>query len=325
MTKTPSIITIGNFDGVHLGHRHLIDTMMNFSQSKNNREEFFQAHTHIKENYTLDIALNPQPIIITFTPHPAAVLGNKFYIPLMTYAKRSEYLHEISQANIQEIPFTKEFAKKTSREFCEFLVKEYNLAILFIGYDLKIGSDRANKDILIQHGKELGFAVYAHEPVLNNSQQIISSTKIREALLEGQIQKANSMLGYAYTLSGIVEHGFKRGGKLLGFPTANLSEDTLIVPQKGVYATKVKILDNKFPLQYNAVTNIGYNPTFNGNTRTIETFIIDFDADIYDYQIEVSFYDFIRTEEKCSSLEELKAKLQSDVECAKSFFRGNYE
>lgn len=325
MIKKPSIITIGNFDGVHLGHRHIIDNMINFSKSVQYRESFFHTHPTILNNYPLEISSPINPIIITFNPHPASVLGNRFYIPLMTYKKRYEYLQQVSQATIQELPFTLEFAKKTSREFCEFLVKEYNLAILFIGYDLKIGSDRANIDILTAHGKELGFAVYAHQPVLTNQQKIISSTKIREALLEGNIQEANTMLGYAYTLSGYVEHGFQRGGKLLGFPTANLSEDTLIVPKKGVYATKVKILDEKFPQIYNAVTNIGYNPTFNGNVRTIETFIIDFDADIYDYQIEVSFYHFIRTEEKCSSLEELIAKLHSDVECAKTFFRGNYE
>lgn len=321
----PSIITIGNFDGVHLGHRHLIDNMINFSKSTQYREKFFQENPTILKHYLLKLTDNIEPIIITFNPHPASILGNKFYIPLMTYKKRYEYLQKFSQATVEEFSFTLDFAKQTSREFCEFLVKKYNLRILFIGYDLKIGSDRANIDVLTEHGKELGFAVYAHQPVLTKTQQIISSTKIREALLEGNIKKANEMLGYAYTLSGFVEHGFQRGGKLLGFPTANLSEDTLIVPKKGVYATKVKILDEKYPDNYYAVTNIGYNPTFNGNVRTIETFIIDFDADIYDYQIEVSFYHFIRTEEKCSSLDELIAKLHSDVECAKAFFRGTYE
>lgn len=324
MVQSPcSIVTIGNFDGVHLGHRHIIDNLIKFANSSSYRKEFFAANQEIFPQYRLDPETNPAPCLITFKPHPAAVLGNKFYIPLMTYEKRLNVLQSFDLHTVDEMPFTKEFSNKSSEEFCQYLVKKYNMAMLFIGHDLKIGHDRAGRDKLTELGKKYGFAVYAHKPVLENgSDEIISSTKIREALLAGDISKANRMLGYAYSLSGTVRHGFKRGGKLLGFPTANLLEDTLIVPKNGVYATKAKIFDFRFPSEFHAMTNIGFNPTFNGEARSIETFIINFDADIYDCEIEISFYEFLREEQKFSQLNELIEQLNADVRSAQKALTG---
>lgn len=324
MLQNPcSIVTIGNFDGVHLGHRHIIEHLIKFSSSCAYREQFFQEHPDLLKQYRLDLNTNPASCLITFKPHPASVLGNKFFIPLMTYEKRLATLKSFNLHTVEEIPFNKEFANKSSEEFCECLSKKFKTAMLFIGHDLKVGHDRAGKEKLIELGKKFGFAVYAHEAVkLKNSTEIISSTKIREALLSADIPKANDMLGYAYSLSGTVRHGFDRGGKLLGFPTANLLEDTLVVPKNGVYATKAKILDPRFPREFHAMTNIGYNPTFNGAVRSIETFIIDFNADIYDCEIEISFYRFLREEQKFNSLPELIGQLTADVHHAQEALTG---
>lgn len=324
MSQSPcSIITIGNFDGVHVGHRHIISHLIKFSSSPAYRRQFFREHPELLKQYRLDLDSNPASCLITFRPHPAAVLGNKFFIPLMTYEKRLATLKSFGLHTVEEMPFTKDFANKSSGEFCEYLAKKYKAAMLFIGHDLKIGHDRAGKEKLMELGKKFGFAVYAHNAVTQeNSSEIISSTKIREALLSADIPKANAMLGYAYSLSGTVRHGFKRGGKLLGFPTANLLEDTLVVPKNGVYATKARIFDPRFPQEFHAMTNIGYNPTFNGEARSIETYIFDFDADIYDCEIEISFYRFLREEQKFSALPELIRQLTADVRHAQEVLTG---
>lgn len=326
--KPCSIITIGNFDGVHSGHTHIINHLIKFSSSCAYRKEFFAQNKELAPQYHLDLQTNPASCLLTFTPHPASVLGNKFYIPLMTHEKRFQTLKNFPLHTVEILNFTKEFSRKSSEEFCEFLAKEYNAAMLFIGHDFKIGHDRAGKEKLAEHGKKFGFAVYAHEPVRLENEEIISSTQIREALLSGNIHKANAMLGYAYTLSGTVQHGFKRGGKLLGFPTANLLEETLIVPKNGVYATMVKIFDSRFtknkqPEIFCGMTNIGFNPTFNNNARSIETFIFDFDADIYDTEIEISFHHLLREEKKFNSLAELTAQLTKDKQNAQKLLTGN--
>lgn len=327
MSPSPcSIVTIGNFDGVHSGHRYIIEHLKKFASSRTYREKFFSDNPELLKQYRLSADANPASCLITFKPHPAEILGNKFFIPLMTYEKRLETLKNFNLHTVEEIPFTKDFANKSAEEFCAGLVKKYKAAMLFIGHDLKVGHDRAGKEKLMEIGKKMGFAVYAHKALTqkntDGSEVIVSSTKIREALLSADIPKANSMLGYAYSLSGRVRHGFKRGGKLLGFPTANLLEDTLVVPKNGVYATKTRIFDPRFPHEFHSMTNIGCNPTFNGKARSIETFIIDFDADIYGCDIEISFYKFLREEQKFNSLQELTAQLNSDVQHAQKVLTG---
>lgn len=325
MPNPCSIITIGNFDGVHLGHRYIIEHLKKFASSFAYRKQFFEENPELLKNYRLSLDANPASCLITFKPHPAEVLGNKFFIPLMTYEKRLETLKNFNLHCVEEIPFTKDFANKSAEEFCAYLVKKYKLAMLFIGHDLKLGHDRAGKEKLQELGKKMGFAVYSHDALTqenNSANEIVSSTKIREALLSADIPKANAMLGHAYSLSGKVRHGFNRGGKLLGFPTANLLEDTLVVPKNGVYATKARIFDPRFPQEFHAMTNIGYNPTFNGKARSIETFIIDFDADIYDCDIEISFYQFLREEKKFNSLQELTDQLTADVHHAQKVLTG---
>lgn len=327
MSPSPcSIVTIGNFDGVHLGHRYIIEHLKKFASSHAYREKFFGENPDLLKQYRLAPEINPASCLTTFKPHPAEILGNKFFIPLMTYEKRLETLKSFNLHTVEEIPFTKDFANKSADAFCADLVKKYNMAMLFIGHDLKVGHDRAGREKLMEIGKKMGFAVYAHDALkqenTDGSSAVISSTKIREALLSSDIPRANSMLGYAYSLSGKVRHGFSRGGKLLGFPTANLLEDTLVVPKNGVYATKAKIFDPRFPQEFHAMTNIGCNPTFDGKVRSIETFIIDFDADIYDCDIEISFYKFLREEQKFSSLQELTAQLKNDVQNAQKVLTG---
>ena len=142
--KPCSIITIGNFDGVHVGHTHIINHLAKFASSYAYRKEFFAENKELAPQYHLDLQINPASCLLTFTPHPASVLGNKFYIPLMTHEKRLQTLKSFPLHNVETLPFTKEFSRKSSAEFCEFLVKEYNVAMLFIGHDFKIGQAKKN-------------------------------------------------------------------------------------------------------------------------------------------------------------------------------------
>ena len=252
----PSVITIGTFDGVHLGHKAILTQLVNAAKKDN------QAS-----------------ILLTFFPHPRMVLQKKSSLRLInTIKERSEIIEQTGVSNLIIHPFTKEFSRLTALEFVrDILVNQLHIKKIIIGYDHQFGRNRtATIKDLIEFGK-----IYDFEVVEITAQQLqnvaISSTKIRKALEEGDVQTANQYLGYPFILSGKIVKG--RGiGKTLAFPTANLKikEDYKLIPKNGVYLV-TSIISEK---EVFGLTNIGTNPTFGGIHKTIETYFLDYKNDL---------------------------------------------
>lgn len=291
-----AVITIGTFDGVHMGHQKII------AQLKAEADK-----------------INGETVIITFHPHPrkivSSVPGDIKYLHTL-----SEKILSLDQSGIDHlvvIPFDHNFANQSAASYInDFLYKYFNPKTIIIGYDHRFGKGRiGNFSLLEEKGLELGFKVKEiSEELLNEI--VISSTKIRESLLTNQIKQANDFLGYAYFFDGKVIEGNKLG-RTIGFPTANLhisSEDKLI-PGNGVYAVKIqwKNLKNaQETLVLNGMMNIGIRPTIDGKKRVIEVHIFNFDQDIYGEELTISIHHFLRGEKKFNSLDELKNQLQLD-------------
>ena len=286
-----TVITVGTFDGLHLGHKKIIDRMKQLA----------------KEN-------NGETILVTFDPHPRLVVNsNSYEIKFINTQKRKfDLLSRLGIDNLIIIPFTKEFAKTSSEDFIrEYLVKELKVKKLIVGYDHHFGRNReGNYHKLHQLGKKYEFDV---EEI--SAQYIddipVSSTKIRNALMDGDVKLANRMLGYEYSISGIVVEGNKIGRKI-GFPTANIEiEDKYkLIAAGGVYACKVEVNGKLF----NGMGNIGTRPTIGKHDFTTEVHILDFDMDIYGDEITIFFVERIRDEKKFESLEELTKQLVKDRE-----------
>jgi riboflavin kinase/FMN adenylyltransferase len=283
-----TIVTIGTFDGVHLGHAAILKKL-----TQNTQNETFES------------------TVLTFFPHPRMVLQGKSDLKLLnTIDEKIELLEKIGIDNLIIHPFDEKFAELNAEAFVTtILVDQFRVQKIIIGYDHRFGKNRtANIDDLITFGTQYGFEV---EQI--SAQEIdeisISSTKIRTALEEGEIQLANEYLGYHYFLSGTVVKG-KQLGRTIGFPTANieLEEDYKLVPQNGVYVVRVKI-DGK---TIYGMMNIGFNPTVQGKQKTIEVHLFDFDTDIYNRKIQVSILQHIRSEKKFESVELLKEQLKKD-------------
>ena len=352
--KSPCVITIGNFDGVHKGHTALINTAISFAHDTKYRKQFLDSHAELAACYVA-ISLNsqassqmPAPInsqvnlpkesptisqamearVLTFSPHPAHVLSSQDFIPLMSDTTRLFSLETLGADYVNVLPFHQAFAQQNAEDFCVTMVRDYNMKMLFIGHDFKMGCDRAGIKILEELGSRYGFCVHALAPITISSSSpnlttsatplIISSTHIRKALQNGEIELANQMLGKHFSISGIVEHGAKRGGDLLGFPTANLKTEPTVIPRNGIYASLCKILIPKYDGQvFLGVTNIGHNPTFGDFGRSIETYILDFKDNLYDLPMEVSFVKFIRNEVKFNSVDELIKQITADTNAAR--------
>ncbi len=341
MNIAPSAITIGNFDGVHLGHQALINTMISFVRNLDYRANFLHKNQDFAYNYKQVVDKNFEENlvsrIITFSPHPATVLCSKILYPLTTDERRFASLKSFNPNHVNVVFFNTEISKMSCEEFCLYLVKEYNLKILFIGHDFKMGYDRCGFATINEIGLKHGFCVYQIPAVnlidYNNTAlgnyikndhniPIICSSNIRLALANGEIEMANSMLGSNFTISGIVEHGAKRGGDLLGFPTANLKEDIVLIPKNGVYITKTRVLSDAYQDKiFNSVTNIGHNPTFGNNKRSIETFIMDFSDNLYGTTVQVEFLQFLRNEKKFNSGQELAEQIKLDLARSIEFFK----
>ena len=283
-----TIVTLGTFDGVHLGHAAILKKL-----TQNTHNETFES------------------TVLTFFPHPRMVLQGKSDLKLLnTINEKIELLEKIGIDNLIIHPFDEKFAESNAEEFgSTILVDQLRVQKIIIGYDHRFGKNRtANIDDLISFGTQYGFEV---EQI--SAQEIdeisISSTKIRTALEEGDIQLANEYLGYSYFLSGTVVKG-KQLGRTIGFPTANISleEDYKLVPQNGVYVVRVEI-DGK---TIYGMMNIGFNPTVQGKKKTIEVHLFDFDSDIYNCKIQVSILQRIRSEKKFESVEVLKDQLKKD-------------
>ena len=281
-------VTIGNFDGVHLGHQRLFEVV-----------EQRAYHTH------------GTSIAITFDPHPLQIL-KPGGIKLISTIEQKIELIELSGIDVLVvIPFNMGFAATTAESFVDdILISRIGLKDLFVGYDYAFGKGRAgNIDFLKQQGGDKGFSVTVIEAYYQDD-VIVSSTKIRQLVAEGRMVDTCNLLGRYYQIRGRVQRGKQRGGPEIGYPTANLhiSEEDL-VPKRGVYVCQV-ICDD---VCYGGVINIGYNPTFGEDTLVAETHIFDFNRNIYGKPIKVNLIKFLRGEEKFDSVKELSEQISKDV------------
>ena len=283
-----SVVTIGTFDGVHIGHKKILERII------------FNA----KE-------LNCESVVLTFFPHPRMVLQDNSVVQLLnTVDEKTILLEKTGIDNLIIHPFNQEFSRLTAEEFVkEILVNQLNIRKIIIGYDHRFGRNRtANINDLIVFGKEYGFEVeqISAQEINDNA---VSSTKIRNAILEGNITLANNYLGYNYFFSGIVVKG-KQLGRTIGFPTANIkiNEDYKLIPKNGVYIVKSNY-DKKTIF---GLMNIGTRPTVDGTNQTIEVFFLDFDKTIYDETLTIEIIEFIREEQKFDSLNDLKNQINED-------------
>ena len=298
-----AVVTTGFFDGVHLGHRHVIQTVVSSAREK-----------------------GEEAVVVTFWPHPRTVLqqdARDFRI-LNTLEEKKALLLGLGIDRVEVLPFTHDFASLTATRYLDLLRERFGATQIVMGYDNKIGSDKKSASELIGKSspsatQEFIFtdgAVKTKFPLrpsfVTHPADLpvaISSTRIRESLAGGFVEKANEMLGYEYTLTGAVVAG-NRMGRTIGFPTANMQlyEPLKLVPGNGVYAVEAEVLGAK----YKGMCNIGVRPTVGGVGRTIETNILDFDQDIYGLPLTLRFLRRIRDERKFDSLEALRAQLLID-------------
>ena len=284
----PTAITIGTFDGVHIGHRKILEHLINNATS-----------------------LNLKSTVLTFFPHPRMVLQKDADIKMLnTIEEKTKILEGLGLDQLIIHPFTQEFSRLSATEFVrDNLVNQLHTKKIIIGYDHRFGRNRnANITDLRAFGSTFNFEV---EEI--SAQEInevsVSSTKIRKALQEGDITTANAYLGYNYMLTGTIQKG-KGLGRQIGFPTANLhiAESYKLIPKNGVYVVKSKLSGKTVY----GMMNIGYNPTVAGKEKTIEINFFDFDQDLYGQELQIDILHRIRDEHKFDSVEALKKQLEKD-------------
>ncbi len=287
------VVTVGSFDGLHIGHFEILNEVKKCAGQ-----------------------INGSSFVITFDPHPRSIVSKNFDLKILTsLAEKKEILEAGGIDNLAVINFTEEFSKLTSEEFIEkYVVEKIGAAKMVIGYDHKFGKDRlGNVNKLREIGNAYGFEVIDVAPVTVET-EIVSSTAIRNALAEGNIDKANFFLGRNYSLSGTVVIGAQRG-RLLGFPTANikLDEPGKSIPMKGVYFVSCRVEnENHF-----GIMNIGYRPTFeHKHELVLEVHILNFSRDIYGKEFKVSFLKRLREEKKFESKDALVHQIETDKKIA---------
>ena len=286
-----AVATIGNFDGVHRGHREIFRRIVS------------EAHRR-----------NCSSMVVTFTPHPMKVIDpEKAPRLLNTYAEKERLIAASCVDTLVEIPFDLQVAAMSPADFVQkILVEKLRISHLVVGYDYSFGRGRSgDSKLLTAIGKREGFTVETVEPVLRDA-EISSSTLIRKLLSAGDVSAVVAPLGRNFTLEGRVIQGVGRG-KGLGFPTANLSTEKEILPRPGVYAVKVRYRDD----MYNGVMNIGFNPTFGTERISLEVHLLDFSADLYGEMIRVYFVERLRDEQVFESVDHLVKAIDNDVCCAR--------
>jgi riboflavin kinase / FMN adenylyltransferase len=294
-----TILTLGTFDGVHLGHRKILEKLKHYASSDSSEEQY-------------------ESLVLTFYPHPRTVLQGEFELKaLNSITEKIDLLASIGIQNLVIHPFDTIFSQLTAEEFVKsVLVDQFHIQKIIIGHDHRFGKNRtADIDDLIKFGKQYHFEV--EQISVQEIQDVsISSTKIRTALTEGNITLANEYLGYEYFLTGIVTKG-KQLGRTIGIPTANLQieENDKLIPSNGVYVVKSIVNDQEIF----GMMNIGFNPTVAGNKLSIEVHYFDFDGDLYDQEIRVSILKHLRSEQKFASVAILKAQLEKDKKSSFSF------
>ncbi len=289
----PIGLTIGNFDGVHVGHRQLLNKIKTECSKKN-----------------LSFA------VVTFVPHPQKILQpEKERFLLCSYEKRRELLASLGVNYLVELKFTRDFSTLLPGDFMKTHLFNYEgLKEFYLGYDFAFGANKqGGHDLATEICKPKGIHVEI-QPKFEISGELVSSTSIREMLLKGQVDEASKFLSRNFHLEGVVIKGEGRGKKI-GFPTANIQvSPDLIVPENGVYVTRTRYKD----MTYNSVTNIGFNPTFKeGDQVHIETNIFDFDLDIYGEKLDIEFIQKLRNERKFPTVNDLINQIKADVERAK--------
>jgi riboflavin kinase/FMN adenylyltransferase len=288
------VLTIGNYDGVHVGHRTIIEI------TKGKASE-----------------IDGTPMLMTFYPHPLHVLRPDKELPSITPLEEKKRL--IEEAGIEVlliVPFTQEFSRVTPEAYVkDILIGKLGIKGLVVGYDFKFGKGgRGDIEGMKKYAQAYGFFVEVVNAVTIGGEKV-GSNKIRKLLQSGDIDKAKLLLGRSYMVRGKVVPGEGRG-RAFGFPTINLRTDFDLVPPNGVYITEVVIGEQRL----RSATNIGYNPTFGGQERTIETFIFDYDGDLYGKDVRLYFHVKLREEIRFETVSELRLQIARDVSAARDYF-----
>lgn len=296
-----AVITIGNFDGVHIGHQALFHEVIERAD-----------------------AMGGTSIAMTFDPHPVRFLNKKGSPSLITLCEQKvELINSSGIDAIIVVPFDIAFATLTARMFVEeVLLKRIGMKTIVVGQDYTFGKGReGNLDMLKEMAAELDFEVVVTDWIqsANAARGRISSTRIRELVMAGDLRKAEKMLGRHYQIRGTVATGRDRGGKLLGFPTANINLQDELCPKTGVYAVSVECGGEV----YKGVANIGYSPTFDDHEFTVEVHILDFSKDIYGEKIRVNFFERIRDEIKFSDISKLSDQITADIKTAREILQSD--
>lgn len=283
--ESPFVLTIGNFDGVHLGHQKLLKGMKSRPDEKS--------------------------IVITFDPHPVEFFdNNKTFRKLFPVNYQNEQMEKLGIDYLLRLKFDAGIAEMSYEEFLNYLETKLKIRKIVIGHDLKIGKNRKGDRLSIQSWcQKSGVNFQVIEPLVVQN-QIVSSTFIKTLIEQNRFEEVTRFLGRLYSIGGLVIHGDKRG-RLIGFPTANMTcQRNLYLPHFGVYQTQTTWQDNKF----DSITNVGKTPTFKSDESVkVETHIFDFNEDIYDQKITVEFLRFIRSEQKFSGIDEIKKQIELDI------------
>ena len=287
-------VTIGNFDGMHRGHMSLMA----------------EAVAYAKANGLLSV-------VFSFTPHPRDVVRPSDVLHIFSSAEKRRFVQNLGVDVFIEYPFDQAFAQQSPEFFLhEILRNQLNPQAIFVGENYRFGSRGAGDTALMRHYCQ-GQGIHVHvQPLLSEDGAVLCSSKVREAILAGDMATAKHILGRPFSIEAHVVPGDQRGRKM-GFPTANIipNDPKKILPKLGVYVTDT-LIDG---LTTHSITNVGYNPTFNGQHIVIETFILNFSRDIYDQHIEVQFLEHIRNEQKFDNMEQLIAQITQDVAQAKAY------
>ncbi|HPU29661.1 MAG TPA: bifunctional riboflavin kinase/FAD synthetase [Syntrophorhabdaceae bacterium] len=296
MDKFPNpVLTIGNYDGIHIGHRQII-----------------------KKVFDLAKKINGTSMLMTFEPHPLSILKPEKLIGRITpFHVKKRIIEENGIEVMIVVNFNDELRQMTPEDFFnKILLDKIGIQALIVGYDFKFGKGGAGNIHTLKTLCESAGIYFESVDAITFEGDKVGSNRIRKLLIEGNVYRASRLLGNWYSIEGRVIKGEGRGNKL-GFPTINIETGYEIIPKEGVYITEVE-LDGKI---YPSVTNIGFNPTFEGKRLSIETHIIDFTGDIYGKDVILYFHERIRTEIKFNDVEELKRQIQTDVNSAKLYFK----
>ena len=291
--KKSKVVLIGNFDGIHLGHQKLISKAKKIAEQKKQKL-----------------------VLITFNPHPREIINNSEMDLILPYKEKKLLLKNYGIDKIDEIKFSNKLSKLSAEEFTkEYIYKAHNPSDIVIGKNFKFGHKARGDAKLLKDLLSKKVKVHSID-IKRLDSLIISSSEIKKLISKGSIKKVNKLLGRNYHISGKVIHGEKRG-RLIGFPTTNLSTEWNFLPKKGVYVSKVVISDKS----YQSITNIGVRPTFNANSLQIESHIFDFNKNVYGKKIKIYFLARIRNEKKFETVEKLIENITKDVNFGRKYFK----